>query len=95
MKSNFVESEAKSESKRGRLKKDSLEFVLKHAVQPGRDRKLHKANCAELAIQAGHGVAGYHAIWYREGDGVKFGCKTDQYFHQTCQKLGYTVIKVK
>lgn len=95
MKSNFVESEAKSESKRGRLKKDSLEYVLKHAVQPGRERKFPKPNCAERALMAGHGVEGYKAIWYREGDGVKFGCKTDQYFHQTCQKLGYTVIKVK
>ena len=93
MKSILFNSE--TSSKRGRLKKGSLEYVLKHAVQKGRDRKFHQANCAELAIQAGHGVAGYHAIWYRKGDGVKFGCKSDLYFHQTCQKLGYTVIKVK
>lgn len=93
MKSNLSNSE--NSQKRGRLKTGSLEFVLKHAVQPGRDRKFLQANCAELAIQAGHGIEGYHGIWYREGDGKKFGCKNDLYFHQTCQKLGYTVVKIK
>ena len=48
MKSNFVESVSKSESKRGRLKKDSLEFVLKHAVQPGRERKLLRRTVQNL-----------------------------------------------
>ena len=80
--------------KRGRTKAGTLDYVLKHAVQKGRQRKFLLANCAELALQAGHGIEGYHAIWYREGDGVKFGCKNDQYFHQTCQKLGYTVVKI-
>lgn len=94
MKSNHS-NEVKSEAKRGRLKKNSLEYVLKHAVQPNRDRKLLQPNCAELALMAGHGVDGYKAIWYRKGDGAKFGCKSDTYFHQTCQKLGYTVIQVK
>ena len=93
MKSNLSNSE--KSSKRGRLKKSSLEYVLKHAVQKGRDRQFVKANCVELALQAGHGIDGYHAIWYREGDGKKFGCKNDLYFHQTCQKLGYTVVKIK
>ena len=84
MKSNL--SNVKSETKRGRLKQGSLEYVLKHAVQP---------NCAERALMAGHGVDGYKAIWYRKGDGKKFGCKSDTYFHQTCQKLGYTVIQIQ
>lgn len=72
----------------------SLSYVLKRAVQQGRSRKFHKANCAELALMNGHGINGQKAIWYRKGDGKKFGCKTDQYFHQTCQKLGYTVIQI-
>ena len=67
---------------------------MKRAVQKGRQRKFHKANCAELALMSGHGIEGSKAIWYRAGDGKKFGCKTDQYFHQTCQKLGYTVVKI-
>lgn len=93
MKSNL--SNVKSETKRGRLKQGSLEYVLKHAVQPNRGRKLLQPNCAERALMAGHSVDGYKAIWYRKGDGVKFGCKSDQYFHQTCQKLGYTVIQIQ
>ena len=93
MKSNLSNSE--NSSKRCRLKTGSLEYVLKRAVQKGRARAFKQANCAELAIQAGHGIEGYHGIWYREGDGKKFGCKNDQYFHQTCQKLGYTVVKIK
>lgn len=93
MKSNL--SNVKSESKRGRIKTGSLEYVLRHAIQKGRSRRIHKANCAELALQAGHGIDGYKAIWFREGDGLKFGCKSDQYFQQTCGKLGFTVIKIK
>ena len=80
--------------KRGRSKKGSLEYVLKHAVQPNRERKLYMPNAAERALMAGHGIEGYKAIWYRAGDGKKFGCKNDRYFHQTCQKLGYTVIQI-
>ena len=80
--------------KRGRLKKGSLEYVLKHAVQQNRVRKFHQPNCAERALMAGHGVEGYKVIWYRAGDGKKFGCKNDQYFHQTCTKLGFTVIQI-
>ncbi len=84
----------KSETRRGRLRKGTLEYVLKHAVQPNRARRLLKPNCAELALMAGHGIEGYKAIWIREGDGKKFGCKTDLYFQQTCGKLGYTVIRI-
>ena len=84
----------KATQKRGRIKAGTLEYVLKHAVQKGRQRKFLLANSAELALQAGHGIEGYRAIWYREGDGVKFGCKNDPYFHQSCQKLGYTVVKI-
>lgn len=87
-------AKTKTESRRGRLKKGSLEYVLKHALQQNRSRKFLQLNCAERALMAGHGVDGYKVIWYRKGDGVKFGCKNDKYFHQTCQKLGYTVIQI-
>ena len=76
------------------MKTKSLSYVMKRTLQPNRVRKLYQPNCAERALMEGHGVEGYKAIWYREGDGKKFGCKNDQYFHQTCQKLGYTVFRL-
>lgn len=95
MKKSILSAETKAETRRGRLKQGSLEYVLKHAVQQNRSRKFLQPNCAERALMAGHGIEGCKAIWYRKGDGKKFGCKTDQYFHQTCQKLGYTVIQIQ
>ena len=59
MKKSILSTEAKPETRRGRLKQGSLEYVLKHAVQPNRDRKLLQPNCAEQALMAGHGIEGY------------------------------------
>lgn len=72
----------------------SIHYVMKRALRPNCARKMHQANCVDLAMQAGHGIEGYKAVWYREGDGVKFGCLSDQYFQQTCNKLGYDCIKI-
>lgn len=77
------------------MKSKSINYVMKHACMPGRTRKFHKANCVDMALMAGQGVNGYKVIWFREGDGKKFGCKNDQYFQQTCGKMGYHAVKIK
>lgn len=77
------------------MKTKSYSYVMKRACMPGKARKFLQANCVEQALMAGHGIEGYKAVWFREGDGVKFGCKNDHYFQQTCGKLGYTCIKIK
>ena len=75
------------------MKVKTLNYVQNHSSSRPR-ANVHQANCVELALQAGQGVAGYKAVWYREGDGKKFGCKNDLYFQQTCSKLGYVVYKL-
>ena len=75
------------------MKTKSLNYVLKRSNS--RPRSVpHKANCVDIALMEGHGIKGLKAIWFRSGDGKKFGCKNDLYFQQSAGKMGYVTYKI-
>lgn len=77
------------------MKPKSLEYVLKRQLRACSKRKFHQASCIDKALMAGHGIQGYKALWYREGDGKKFGCINDNYFAQACYHAGYTAVRIR